>query len=527
MNSHVCPFLPPASAGTGDKTALLSPGRQACSHRTLAAAVAGTAARLVAAGLKPGDVVALSMPNGPEMAILFLAVATVATAAPLNPAYREAELAFYLGDLGARLLVCPREGFETAKSVARSRGVPVAEVELGGSGACEELRIDLPAAAEAVAAAAANRPDDVALFLHTSGTTARPKLVGLTRANIEASIRNIVATLRLREDDVGLSILPLFHIHGLVATLCAPLRAGGAVVCTEGFDAMKFFRWLGDFSPTWYSAVPSMHQAILQRAKRNPGIVETARLRFVRSSSAALAPATLEGLERTFGCPVVEAYGMTEAAHQITSNGLDHRLPGSVGRMTGAQVRIVDGAWQDVAAGTVGAIVIRGDNVHRGYMNAPAANEASFRDGWFDTGDQGFLDASGRLTITGRTKEIINRGGEKIAPLELDAVLARDERIAEAIAFAVPHRSLGEDVAVAVVPAEGRLLNAEDVRSTLGRVLAPHKVPRTVVFLDAIPKGPTGKIQRLKLAELLGLADPPPAPPARGGADDDPARLPR
>lgn len=506
MSALVCPFLPTLSAATGGNTALLSPGRQACSHQGLAAAVSATAARLVAAGLKPGDVVALSMPNGPEMAILFLAIATVATAAPLNPAYRETELAFYLDDLDARLLVCPRQGFDKAKSVARARGVQVAEVDLAG-GACDALLIDLPEASpDATAASAVNRPGDVALFLHTSGTTARPKLVGLTRANIAASIRNIVATLRLSENDVGLSILPLFHIHGLVATLCAPLHAGGAVVCTEGFDAMKFFRWLGDFSPTWYSAVPSMHQAILQRSKRNPGIVESARLRFVRSSSAALAPATLEGLERTFGCPVVEAYGMTEAAHQITSNALDDRLPGSVGRMTGAQVRIVDGAWQDVPGGTVGAIVIRGDNVHGGYMNAPAANEASFRDGWFDTGDQGFLDAAGHLTITGRTKEIINRGGEKIAPLELDAVLARDERIAEAIAFAIPHRSLGEDVAVAVVPADGSTLTAEDIRSTLGKVLAPHKVPRTVVFLDAIPKGPTGKIQRLKLAELLNLS---------------------
>ncbi|MDN2581797.1 AMP-binding protein [Aquibium sp. ELW1220] len=525
MTSLVCPFLPSLPSGTGRKTALLSPGRQACSHQSLTAAVSGTAARLVAAGLKPGDVVALSMPNGPEMAILFLAVATVATAAPLNPAYREAELDFYLDDLGAKLLLCPKSGFETAKSVARARGVPVAEVELGSGGACDALIVDLPAAApEGIVEIAGNRSSDIALLLHTSGTTARPKLVGLTRGNIEASIRNVAGTLHLGQDDVGLSILPLFHIHGLVATLCAPLHAGGAVVCTEGFDAMKFFRWLGDFSPTWYSAVPSMHQAILQRAKRNPEIVAKARLRFVRSSSAALAPATLEGLETTFGCPVVEAYGMTEAAHQITSNRLDHRLPGSVGEMTGARVRVVNAAWNDVPTGTVGAIVIQGDNVHGGYLNAPSANEASFRDGWFDTGDQGFLDDLRRLTITGRTKEIINRGGEKIAPLELDAVLARDERIAEAIAFAIPHRSLGEDVAVAIVPAEGRTLHAEDVRSVLGNVLAPHKVPRTVVFLDVIPKGPTGKIQRLKLAELLGLTGEASALKASGSVDADPAK---
>lgn len=510
MNSLHCAFLPQASEHIGHKTALLSPGRQACSHEQLASSVVATAARLVEAGMKPGDVVAIVMPNGPEMAILFLAVTTVAVAAPLNPSYREAELAFYLDDLGAKMLICPKDGYEAAKSLARARGMIVAEVDLSGSGACDDLCIDLPAAlSNTVADIRQNRSGDIVLMLHTSGTTARPKLVGLTRANIEASIANIVATLRLGQDDVGLSILPLFHIHGLIATLCAPLSAGGAVVCTEGFDALKVFRWIEAFSPSWYSAVPSMHQAILQRAKRNPEVVGKARLRFVRSSSAALAPATLEGLEKTFRCPVVEAYGMTEAAHQITSNGMEQRLPGSVGQATGTQVRVVDGGWNDLPAGSVGAIVIRGDNVHGGYLNAPSANAEAFRDGWFDTGDQGYLDERGRLTITGRTKEIINRGGEKIAPLELDAVLARDDRIAEAIAFAIPHTSLGEDVAVAVVPAEGHVLAAEDIRAALADVLAPHKVPRTVVFLDAIPKGPTGKIQRLSLARLLGLAGEP------------------
>lgn len=514
MKSVRCPFLP-VSDDSADRTALLSPGRQACSHARLAAVVARTAARLVAAGLKPGDVVALTMPNGPEMAILFLAVATVATAAPLNPSYREAELAFFFDDLDAKLLICPKAGFDAAKAVARARGMSVAEVDLGGTGPCDDLRVDLPAGApDAAPPDRTNQPGDIVLLLHTSGTTARPKLVGLTRGNIEASIRNVVGTLDLARGDVGLLILPLFHIHGLIAALCAPLLSGGAVVCTEGFDALKMFRWIGEFQPSWYSAVPSMHQAILQRARRNPEIVGKARLRFVRSSSAALAPATLEGLETTFGCPVIEAYGMTEAAHQITSNGFGDRLPGSVGRPTGTQLRIVDDAWIDVPDGAVGQIVIRGETVHKGYLNAPSGGGDAFRDGWFDTGDQGCLDTLRRLTITGRTKEIINRGGEKIAPLEIDAVLARDERIAEAIAFAIPHSRLGEDVAVAVVAAEGQTLKAEDVRSTLARALAPHKVPRTVVFLDAIPKGPTGKIQRLKLAAILGLSGEPATPGA-------------
>ncbi|MEM6460920.1 MAG: AMP-binding protein [Pseudomonadota bacterium] len=488
--------------------ALDSPGREACSHLQLAKCVEGTIGKLIDIGIGPGDAVAIAMPNGPEMAILFLAVSTIACAAPLNPAYREAELAFYLGDMDAKLLICPKDGFETAKSVANSRGMLVAEVELGRDASCASLNIDLPVGKmDTYRSYHANQPGDVALLLHTSGTTAKPKLVGLTRANIEASIRNIIATLDLSPADKGLSILPLFHIHGLMATLCAPLLSGGSVVCTEGFDALRFFRWMDAFRPTWFSAVPSMHQAIVRRAQRNSEIVEQASLRFVRSSSAALAPATLKGLEETFRCPVVEAYGMTEAAHQITSNSLDRQQPGSVGWQKGTQVRVVNDLWESVPPGSAGNIVIRGDNIHAGYINAPAENDKSFRDDWFDTGDQGFLDSQGCLTITGRKKELINRGGEKIAPLEIDAILAQDGRIAEAITFGIPHRSLGEDIAVAVVPAEGQALTADTVKLSLAEVLAAHKVPRTVVFLDVIPKGPTGKIQRLKLAEMLGFAN--------------------
>ncbi|WP_370321590.1 AMP-binding protein [Oricola sp.] len=506
MDSLHCPFLPSSSAAAGERPALLAPGRLPYSHDQLAAMVARTARQLVAAGIGPGDTVAISMPNGPEMAILFLAVSTVAGAAPLNPAYREAELEFYLDDLEAKLLICPKAGSDAARKVAVAKQIPVVEVDLAREVHFDEFLLDMPMAPTAASGILrTNNTDDIALLLHTSGTTARPKLVGLTRANIEASIRNIVMTLALGAGDTCLSILPLFHIHGLIATLCAPLSASGAVVCTSGFDAMKFFRWIDEFTPSWYSAVPSMHQAILQRAKRNSDSVANARLKFVRSSSAALAPATLEGLEQTFRCPVIEAYGMTEATHQITSNNAVNRRPGSVGWKIGTDVRVVNDDWQDVAERTDGNIIIKGPNVHTGYLHSPTANAESFRDGWFNTGDRGFLDSDGSLTITGRTKEIINRGGEKIAPLEVDNILARDGRVAEAIAFAIPHKSLGEDIAVAVVPAEEQDLTVDDIRSQLAANLAPHKVPRTVIFLKEIPKGPTGKIQRLKLADILGF----------------------
>jgi acyl-CoA synthetase (AMP-forming)/AMP-acid ligase II len=350
-------------------------------------------------------------------------------------------------------------------------------------------------------------PDDVALLLHTSGTTSRPKLVPLTQRNILASAHHIGATLGLTSADRCLNIMPLFHIHGLIGAVLSSLAAGGSVFCTPGFNALKFFAWLDEAAPSWYSAVPTMHQAILARADRNRDIIARRRLRLIRSSSSSLPPPVMAELEATFGCPVIESYGMTEAAHQMTSNPLPPRprRAGSVGPAAGPEVAVLDESGRPLPAGTPGEVAIRGPNVTAGYVANPAANAAAFTDGWFRTGDQGVLDAEGYLTITGRLKELINRGGEKISPREVDDLLMSHPAVAQAVTFALPHDKLGEEVAAAIVLREGKNASERELRDFVAERLADFKVPCKVVFLAEIPKGPTGKLQRIGLAAKLGL----------------------
>jgi len=348
---------------------------------------------------------------------------------------------------------------------------------------------------------------DTALVLHTSGTTARPKIVPLLQRNVIASSGNIARTLSLSPDDVCLNIMPLFHIHGLIAATLASLSAGARVCCTPGFNGLKYFGWLDAVKPTWVTAVPTMHQAILSRAARNEEIVARSRLRLIRSSSAALAPQVMAELEKTFRTPVIESYGMTEAAHQMASNPLPPRArkPGSVGVAAGPEIGIMGEEGRLLATGETGEVVIRGSNITPGYENNPEANAAAFVDGWFRTGDQGFLDDDGYLRLTGRLKELINRGGEKFSPLEIDHVLMEHPAVLQALTFAVPHHKLGEDVAAAVVLREGQSASERELRDFAAKHLAEFKVPRRIVIVREIPKGATGKLRRMELAAKLGL----------------------
>ncbi|MGH6717778.1 MAG: acyl--CoA ligase [Alphaproteobacteria bacterium] len=493
------------AAGADDEPALLAPGRPTLSHGRRRGLAAATAARLNDLGIGRGDVVAIVLDNGPAMATTFLAAAAAAAAAPLNPAYTADELAFYLDDLGARAVLVRAGDDGPARRVARARGIAV--IELTESPADPAGLFTLGGVH-----APANRPgpgeaDDVALILHTSGTTSRPKMVPLTQRNLAASARNVVATLGLGPADRCLQVMPLFHIHGLVATLLAPLAAGGSVACSGGFNALRFFAQLDQLRPTWCSAVPTMHQAVLARADRNREVLGRCRLRFLRSSSASLPPQVMAALEAAFGCPVIESYGMTEAAHQMTSNPLPPapRKPGTVGVAAGPEVAIMDGAGVLLPAGSRGEVVIRGDSVTGGYAANPDANAKAFTSGWFRTGDEGVLDDDGYLTITGRLKEIINRGGEKVSPLEVDEVLMDHPAIAQVVTFAMPHAKLGEEVACAVVLREGMVVVEQEIRSFASGRLADFKVPRRVVILEEIPKGATGKLQRIGLAAKLGL----------------------
>jgi acyl-CoA synthetase (AMP-forming)/AMP-acid ligase II/acyl carrier protein len=348
---------------------------------------------------------------------------------------------------------------------------------------------------------------DTALVLHTSGTTSRPKIVPLKQSNLARSAGNISSWLALTPEDRCLNIMPLFHVHGLMAALMASLAVGASVVCTEGFVAPRFFEWMEAQRPTWYTAVPTMHQGILKRADSHPDILEQVQLRFVRSCSASLPPRVMQELEDTFHVPVVEAYGMTEGTHQICCNPLPPRTrkPGSVGLPTGTRVCILDETDKKLDVGEVGEIAIQGSTITQGYENNPQANEQAFTGGWFRTGDQGYLDQEGYLFITGRTKEIINRGGEKIAPREVEEVLLDHPQIVQVVVFPAPDPMLGETVAAAVITQPDSELDERELRRFASLRLAPFKVPSRVVFVDEVPKGPTGKLQRIGLAKRLGL----------------------
>jgi acyl-CoA synthetase (AMP-forming)/AMP-acid ligase II len=490
-------------AATPDAVAIQGPGKPPVRYGDLLRGVTATVSRLNGLGIRRNDRVAVVLPNGAEMAVSFLAVASGATCAPLNPGFRAAEFDFYLADLDAKALIVKRGEETPAREVARARKVPIVELvpSADGSGLFT-LEADQGASESACTWA---QPDDVALILHTSGTTSRPKMVPLTHTNVFRSANHIRETLSLTPQDRCLNVMPLFHIHGIMGALLASIAAGGSVVTSPRFTAPTFFEWLAETRATWYTAVPTIHQAVLELAPSHRDLLQRQPLRFIRSSSAALPTRVMAELEAIFKAPVIEAYGMTEASHQMASNPLppQARKPGSVGRPAGPEIAILDGRGDPQPPGTKGEISIRGPNVTRGYENNPTANQSAFTNGFFRTGDEGYFDPDGYLFLTGRIKEMINRAGEKIAPLEVDEVLMAHPAVAAAVTFAVPHPALGEDVAAAVVLKPGSAVAPNELRDFVAQRLVDYKVPQQVLILDEIPKGPTGKMQRIGLAEKL------------------------
>lgn len=444
---------------------------------------------LAGLGIRRGDRVATVLPNGLPSIVTFLAASVAGTAAPLNPGYRPDEVSFYLEDTAAKILLLPPDGAAEARQAAEGK-VPTYSVQMDEKGFVRIL--DAPTARKSVVPPA---PDDVALVLHTSGSTGRPKRVPIRHSNIGASARNIVNTYALSPDDVAVCVMPLFHVHGLVASVLSTFLSGGAVVIPAKFSPLSFWRIVRDTRASWYSAVPTIHQLLLTRAGgERPAGSES--LRFIRSCSAALPPEMMQSMEQVFGAPVLEAYGMTEASHQMCSNPQPPRprKAGSVGPGTGVKVSIMDAAGNHLAQGQRGEVVIQGPNVVREYENNPEANAKSFTNGWFRTGDQGYLDEDSYLILTGRIKELINRGGEKIAPREIDEVLLAHPAVAEAVAFGVPHPTWGEEVAAAVV-----LRSPESETAILGfckERLAEFKRPKKLYIVEKIPRTATGKIQR-------------------------------
>ena len=486
--------------------AIVASGKSSLSYSGLFVALFEVVYLLNTLCVSHNDRVAVALPNGAEMAVAFLGVATCATCAPLNPNYRESEYDFYLSDLGAKALIYQEGVAQAAVEVARKKGIPLVELSPIKEAAAGIFQLTFSEANNPTQNGIA-QSSDVALILHTSGTTSRPKMVPLTHVNLCNSAQNISLTLNLTKDDRCLNVMPLFHIHGLMGALLSSLSVGASVVCTPGFNAPKFFEWVEELHPTWYSAVPTMHQAILARAETNHIIIGNSEIRLIRSSSAPLAPQIMAELEQVFHAPVIESYGMTEASHQMTSNPLPphQRKPGSVGIAAGPEVAIMDEEGKLLLPGEIGEVVIRGANVTSGYENNPQANETAFTNGWFRTGDNGSLDADKYLFLKGRIKEIINRGGEKISPREVVEVLLDNPSVEQVVTFAAPHTVLGEEVAAAVVLKQCVSATEQEIKEFAASKLADFKVPRVVLFVDEIPKGPTGKRQRIGLAEKLGL----------------------
>jgi acyl-CoA synthetase (AMP-forming)/AMP-acid ligase II len=501
----------PNSQGTGEPlSGLLDRGEpssaafvipengQVLTYAQVTAGIESLARQLAGVGVQRGDRVALTLPNSPDFVLLLLAVTALgAAAAPLNPAYTETEFTFFLTDIAPRLFLIPASRPAAAVAAAAGTGTTVLTVQASDDGPPSLLTADGQPAPQRPFEPGG--PDDVAVVLHTSGTTSRPKQVPLLQRNLMASVRTIAAHYQLGADDVSFCVMPLFHIHGLVASSFAALSAGGSVIAPRRFTPHRFWPQAREHGATWLSAGPTLHQMILDKAD-DAGPPET--LRFVRSCSSALSPALLERAEHSYRVPMLEAYGMTEASHQMASNPLPpaQRLPGSVGVPTGTEIAVADPSGTLLPDGTPGEVVIRGPGVMSGYVANPAATAEAFFGDWFRTGDRGVL-RDGYLTLEGRLKEMILRGGENIAPAEIEEVLLSHPAVRDAVCFGIEDEKYGELVGAAVT------LDPEtDVKELIEHCrgqLAAFKVPARVHVLPEIPRTATGKVQRRRVAEFV------------------------
>ena len=499
---------------TDKAIALLAPGKDPLTYQGLSTQLNQTCNSLRERGLGQNDTVAVVLPNGPEAAVATLSVASVSKCAPLNPGYRAGELTFLLQDLGVNALIYDSEIGQVARHAAQELGINTIELTREANSRAGVFSLDdfqnEKSGDCSWAQGVAPPGENIALLLHTSGTTSRPKIVPLTHQNLSASIKNISTSLHLKPSDCCMNVMPLFHVHGLIGNLMASLYAGASIVCCPDLNSTQVVSWLREFGVTWYSAVPTVHQTILERVRLHHSS-DPVSLRFLRSASAALPVRLAKDLEQLFKAPVIEAYGMTEAAHQVASNPLPpgQRKQGSVGYSAAPNILIVSNKNEVLAANKTGEVLIRGENVINGYLNNDEANQSEFKDGWLRTGDEGYLDKEGYLFLTGRLKEMINRGGEKIIPGEIDNALMAHPAVVQAATFALPDDRVGEEVAAAVVLDQNKSVTTEELQNFLSEHVADFKVPRHIKFVEQIPTGPTGKIQRMQIARQLGLVFEP------------------
>ena len=491
---------------TPSASALLAPGSPPISYATLFALVQYAQPWLASHGLGPRARVAVLLPAGLERVVACLAMASAAVCIPMHAGLAPPELLGQLESARAdAVLGLPDD--PTAIRLARTLGRVHLAFDLRGW------------LAEAPGSAAFDGPwpaaADTAFVLTTSGTTGTPKRVPIGQWPLVQSALQTARHLALGPQDRSLCVMPVSHAQGLIVGLLAPLAAGSSVVCAPAFDAASFLRWVRDFRPTWYTASPAVHHAIVEFASQHRAQIPPHALRLVRSSSSGLGTDLQDRIEALWGVPVIQAYGITETTGQLASNPLPPRVrkPGSVGRAVGVELRVIDASGQPLPPGLQGAVMARGPSVFEGYEDAAASSADMFQDGWFRTGDLGWLDAEGYLFLTGRSKELINRGGEKISPFEIEQALLRLPGVAQAAAFAVPHPTLGEDVHAAVVPAPGSKVEAQQLRSELFGVIADFKIPACIHVVAQIPVGAGGKIQRHALRDRLC------APTGSGPAD--------
>tara|TARA_B100001142_G_C14302369_1_gene643290 strand:+ start:363 stop:1856 length:1494 start_codon:yes stop_codon:yes gene_type:complete len=496
MNTNVLPDI--LKSGDDNAIAISIPGQFEINYSKLKSLVNETSEQLNSFGTINEKPIVIVLGNNAEFIISFLSVTnTNAVVAPLNPEFTEDEFKFYLEDISPSLVITTEN--HKVISEAKSKNIPIGIVDYNG----ESLKIDFRGSGPDNKNYTSANENNSCLFLHTSGTTSRPKGVPLKHKNLLKSLTNIVETYELNKEDIAMVVMPLFHVHGLIGVALSTLASGGQIVIPAKFSASAFWDIQNKYNATWYSAVPTIHQILLLRADQDKAPKKSFRI--IRSCSAALAPSVLNDLEKRFGAPVLEAYGMTEASHQMSSNPLppEERKAGSVGKPTGLEINIMSmeklGEMLDIDQ--VGEIVIKGENVTSGYHNNNDANKEAYVNGWFRTGDQGFIDKDGYLSLTGRIKELINRGGEKISPLEVDSILINHPSVNEAVCFAFADVKYGEVVhAALVVNSE---VTEKDIQEFCSKSLASFKIPEKIYFTDKLPRTATGKIQRRNVAKFF------------------------
>ncbi len=524
VTETICDVIRRHALATPDAPALLAEGKEPLTYRGLADLINDVRAKLNAMGFGRNDRIALIGPNDASLAALCTAVWGSATALPLNPALTLGEFAIYLRDLKAQAVAVLADTETPARDAAREIGLPLIEVERieGPVAGLIDIRCDAPPGPAARPGPAGI--DDLALVLITSGTTSHSKIVPMSHRNFINKVGITTADMGLTRDDRCLNLMPLFHAGGLHGSLGGIWLSGGSVVTLPDFSAERFFRAIETLSPTWYTGSATFQHAIAAAAADHAAALEKSRIRFIRVGAGPIGGELRGEIEEIFDAPVVGAYASTEIG-QISILPLPPapRKPGTVGRpASGMRVAVMSTDRQLLGPNQRGEVVVDAAGIFDGYENDEDANRESFVDSWFRTGDEGMLDEDGYLTLTGRIKDIINRGGEKITPKEVDDALTAHPDVAEAATFPVPHATLGQEVAAAVVPELGAALTEEMLARHLQGRLAAFKIPRRFVITGGIPKDVNGKIQRRGLAECFGLAATGPAP-RREPAEDRPA----